>query len=256
MEDFELLPIDLEGPAKVLRPNGGPRPTLSRPGPIPSNSPDSSPMRSGSVAYSTSAIQHRGQLSTSMEATSSIEPLYAFDPEIEKTLRRLGRTRNLIVNNSRSYDSIINSNQLCTDNSVASSNIFAEPGQMKNNDRTLKELATPDVVYQSWCIRCPQLEPPQTYELKRGPPQAFEGIRCGLLHNEAVRDIGRLHQNEGASILPGWSSEGLVVPSTNTVQHLGRHEAHIPRVVLFGIQNCIYYEGNMWDKAAYKRDST
>ncbi|RDX88577.1 hypothetical protein CR513_29817, partial [Mucuna pruriens] len=89
------------------------------------------------------------------------------DPE-EKTLCRLRRTRNLIVNNSRSSDPIINSNQFCTDNSVASSNIFVEPGQMENNDRTLKELATPDVVYQPWCIQYPQLEPAQTYELKSG----------------------------------------------------------------------------------------
>ncbi|RDX73115.1 hypothetical protein CR513_47319, partial [Mucuna pruriens] len=39
---------------------------------------------------------------------------------------------------------------------------------MENNDRTLKELATPDVVYQPWCIQYPQLEPAQTYELKSG----------------------------------------------------------------------------------------
>ncbi|RDY03912.1 hypothetical protein CR513_12440, partial [Mucuna pruriens] len=76
---------------------------------------------------------------------SSTDPLYAFDPEIEKTLRRLRKARNLVVNNSRSSDSVIDSNQLCIDNSVASSNIFAEPGQMEDNDKTLKELATPDV---------------------------------------------------------------------------------------------------------------
>ncbi|RDX75813.1 hypothetical protein CR513_44270, partial [Mucuna pruriens] len=107
-------------------------------------------------------------IKSQLSALSSIDPLYAFDLEIEKTLRRLRRTRNLIVNNSRSSDSVINSNQFCTDNSVASSNIFAEPGQMENNDRTLKELATPDVVYQPWCIQYPQLEPAQTYELKSG----------------------------------------------------------------------------------------
>ncbi|RDY03924.1 hypothetical protein CR513_12427, partial [Mucuna pruriens] len=44
----------------------------------------------------------------------------------------------------------------------------AKPGQMENHDRTLKELATPDVVYQPWCIQYPQLEPAQTYELKSG----------------------------------------------------------------------------------------
>ncbi|RDX80030.1 hypothetical protein CR513_39468, partial [Mucuna pruriens] len=39
---------------------------------------------------------------------------------------------------------------------------------MENHDRTLKELATPDVVYQPWCIQYPQLEPAQTYDLKSG----------------------------------------------------------------------------------------
>ncbi|RDX75229.1 hypothetical protein CR513_44914, partial [Mucuna pruriens] len=109
---------------------------------------------------------------------------------------------------------------------------------MENNDRTLKELATPDVVYQPW----------------RRPPQASKGIPCGLLHNEAAGDIRRLHQNEGVSILPGWSSEGLAVPSASTVQHLGRYEVHIPGEVLSGIQNCVHQEGNLWDKAAYRRD--
>ncbi|RDX91874.1 hypothetical protein CR513_26073, partial [Mucuna pruriens] len=56
---------------------------------------------------------------------SSTDPLYAFDPEIEKTLRRLRKARNLVGTNSRIFDSVINSNQLCTDNSVTSSNIFA-----------------------------------------------------------------------------------------------------------------------------------
>ncbi|RDY00488.1 hypothetical protein CR513_16318, partial [Mucuna pruriens] len=37
---------------------------------------------------------------------------------------------------------------------------------MENNDRTLKELATPDVVYQPWCIQYQQLEPALTYGLK------------------------------------------------------------------------------------------
>ncbi|RDY09611.1 hypothetical protein CR513_06000, partial [Mucuna pruriens] len=72
---------------------------------------------------------------TKAKPLSSTDPLYAFDPELEKTLRRLRRTRNLI---------------------------------MENNDRTLKELATPDVVFQPWCIQYQQLEPVQTYELKFG----------------------------------------------------------------------------------------
>ncbi|RDX94016.1 hypothetical protein CR513_23652, partial [Mucuna pruriens] len=195
---------------------------------------------------------------------SSSEPLHAFDPEIERTLHRLRKARHTITLDSSSSNSIWNSenSNFTTDESISLEHQEAgtmenndrtlkelatpdvvyqpwciqcpplepaqiEPGHMKNNDRTLKELATPDVVYQPWCIQYPQLEPAQTYELKRGPPQTFEGIPRGLFHNEIVRDTGRLHQNEGISILPGWSSEGLAVSSANAFQHLGRHEAHI-----------------------------
>ncbi|RDX98174.1 hypothetical protein CR513_18943, partial [Mucuna pruriens] len=67
----------------------------------------------------------------------------------------LRKARKIVVNNSSSSDFVIDSNHFSTDNSVASSNIFVGPGQMENNDRTLKELATPDVLAQ-------------TYELKYG----------------------------------------------------------------------------------------
>ncbi|RDX97033.1 hypothetical protein CR513_20244, partial [Mucuna pruriens] len=86
---------------------------------------------------------------------SSTNPLYIFDPEIELTLRRLRKIRNTTVDISNSLDPVINSDQSCTDHSVASTNIFSEPEQMENHDRTLKELATLDV-------------PAQTYELKSG----------------------------------------------------------------------------------------
>ncbi|RDX89879.1 hypothetical protein CR513_28328, partial [Mucuna pruriens] len=39
---------------------------------------------------------------------------------------------------------------------------------MADNNRTLKELATPDVMYQPWCIRYPELKQTQSYELKSG----------------------------------------------------------------------------------------
>ncbi|RDX75809.1 hypothetical protein CR513_44275, partial [Mucuna pruriens] len=162
---------------------------------------------------------------------SSTDPLYAFDPEIEKTLRRLRRTRNLIVNSSRSSDSIIKSKQFCIDNSVASSNIFAEPGQMENNDRTLKELATPDVVYQPW----------------RRPSQAPQGIPRSLFDDEAAGDTRGLYQNEGIPILPGWSCKRLAVSSASTFQHLGRHEVYLPGKILPSIQDCDHQKGNIWD---------
>ena len=37
---------------------------------------------------------------------------------------------------------------------------------MADNNRTLKELATPDVVYQPWCIQYPETE--VSYELNSG----------------------------------------------------------------------------------------
>ncbi|RDX72096.1 hypothetical protein CR513_48472, partial [Mucuna pruriens] len=75
---------------------------------------------------------------------------------------------NTIVNTSSNSDFVHDSNLLSANALVSRSNIFTEPGQMENNDRTLKELATPYVVYQPWCIQYPQLESAQTYELKSG----------------------------------------------------------------------------------------
>ncbi|RDX87282.1 hypothetical protein CR513_31276, partial [Mucuna pruriens] len=86
---------------------------------------------------------------------SSTDPLYAFDPEIERTLRRLRKARNLVVNNSRGADSVINSNKF--------SILFLVLAILQS-----QELATPYVVYQPLCIQCPQLEPTQMYELKSG----------------------------------------------------------------------------------------
>ncbi|RDX67623.1 hypothetical protein CR513_53477, partial [Mucuna pruriens] len=209
---------------------------------------------------------------TEAKPLSSTDPLCAFDPEIEKTLRRLRRTRNLIVNNSRGSDSVINSNQFCTDNSVASSNIFAELGQMENNDRTLKELATPDVVYPPWCIQYPpwciqypQLELAQTYELKSGLihllpkfhgltgeyPQVYLKefhVVCSTMRPQGISE-DFIKMKAFPFSLNGAAKDWFIV------QHLGRYEAHILEEVLFGIQNCVHQKGNLWDKAAYKRNS-
>ncbi|RDY12463.1 hypothetical protein CR513_02739, partial [Mucuna pruriens] len=91
--------------------------------------------------------------------------IYTF---VEHPTDALRKARKIVVNNSSSSDLVIYSNQLSINISASSSNILAESGQMENNDRTLKELATPYMVYQSWCIQYPQLEPAQTYELKSG----------------------------------------------------------------------------------------
>ncbi|RDX82556.1 hypothetical protein CR513_36644, partial [Mucuna pruriens] len=82
---------------------------------------------------------------------SSTNPLYDLDLKIELTLHRLRKARNIVVSNNSNSDSISSSdnNNSATNSSdsveYSSTNIFAKPGQMDNNDRTLKELATPDV---------------------------------------------------------------------------------------------------------------
>ncbi|RDY11983.1 hypothetical protein CR513_03274, partial [Mucuna pruriens] len=115
---------------------------------------------------------------------SNTNILHELDPEIDRTFHRLRKVKSSVVSNSSSSNSISNSDNIvsATNDSDFSkynsyninSNFnlglsnFQEPEQMENNDRTLKELATPNVVYQPWCIQYPQLELAQTYELKSG----------------------------------------------------------------------------------------
>ncbi|RDX68862.1 hypothetical protein CR513_52108, partial [Mucuna pruriens] len=74
--------------------------------------------------------------------------------ESERTLHRLRKVRNTVTLDSSSSDSIWNyeNSNFTTDESNFSKQ--QDVGSMENNDRTLKELVTPDVVYQPWCINC------------------------------------------------------------------------------------------------------
>ncbi|RDY14336.1 hypothetical protein CR513_00615, partial [Mucuna pruriens] len=63
---------------------------------------------------------------------------------------------------------------------------------MENNDQTLKELATPDVVYQPWCIQYPQLEPTQSYELKSGLIHLFPKFH-GLASEDPHKHLKEFH---------------------------------------------------------------
>ncbi|RDY02054.1 hypothetical protein CR513_14536, partial [Mucuna pruriens] len=113
---------------------------------------------------------------------SCIDP--CIDPDIELTLRRLRKVRSTIVstNNSPNSSSNFDNNVSVTNHtdfssySSSNSNTYSnldltnsnKPELMENQDRTLKVLATPDVVYQPWCIEYSQLELIQSYELKSG----------------------------------------------------------------------------------------
>ncbi|RDY06206.1 hypothetical protein CR513_09849, partial [Mucuna pruriens] len=80
------------------------------------------------------------------------------DPEVDKTLCRLRKVRSAITSNSSSSSSGSN-----FDNNASTTNEY-DFSEYSSSD----ELATPDVVYQHWCIQYPQLEPTQSYELKFG----------------------------------------------------------------------------------------
>ncbi|RDX77624.1 Pro-Pol polyprotein, partial [Mucuna pruriens] len=92
---------------------------------------------------------------------------------------------------------------------------------------------------------------PFTYELKSGLIHLLPKFH-GLVGEDPYKhlkefhvvcsmmrpgDTGRLHQNEGVSILPGWTYKRLVVPTIDSLQHLGRYEAHVLGEILFDIQN-------------------
>ncbi|RDX68609.1 hypothetical protein CR513_52387, partial [Mucuna pruriens] len=81
--------------------------------------------------------------------------------ESRPALALLRPSRHTVTPDSSSSDSIWNSKN---SNFTIESNFseHQEAGSMENNDRTLKELATLDMVYQSWCIQCPPLEPAQS----------------------------------------------------------------------------------------------
>ncbi|RDX86971.1 hypothetical protein CR513_31624, partial [Mucuna pruriens] len=103
--------------------------------------------------------------------------LHPFDPKIEKTLNRIRKSKNMhrirksknmhVGHGSDSFNSIPEIDHFEIKLDFANNPLF-ELEPMENNNRTLKKLVTPDVLYQPWCIQYPQLEPAQSYELKSG----------------------------------------------------------------------------------------
>ncbi|RDX86105.1 hypothetical protein CR513_32601, partial [Mucuna pruriens] len=214
-----------------------------------------------------SALKHKTPLFTispESETESSSEPLHAFDPEIERTLHCLRKVRHIVTPDSSSFDSIWNSenSNFTTDESNFSEH--QEAGSMENNDRTLKELTTPGMVYQPWCIQCPPLEPAQSYELKSSLIHLlpkFHGLAGEDPHNHlkefhvAVGDTGRPYQDESVSIFLGWSCKRLAISVADSLQYLGGYEMHVPREILPSIQNSDHKEGDLWDQETLWRDT-
>ncbi|RDY09789.1 hypothetical protein CR513_05802, partial [Mucuna pruriens] len=120
---------------------------------------------------------------------SSTDPLYDLYLEIELTLCRLRKAKNIVVSNNSNYvsSSVTNNSGFVE---YSSTNSFVE--QMENNERTLKELAIPNVEYQPWCIQYPQLEPAQTYELKFGLIHLLPKFH-GLVGEDPHKHLKELH---------------------------------------------------------------
>ena len=91
--------------------------------------------------------------------------LHAFDPEIERTISLIRTSRRRSLDASFVRDNLASSSHIPVSEFVANNSDFVE--NMANpQNRTLKELAAPDVNYQSLAIQYPQLD--ADFELKSG----------------------------------------------------------------------------------------
>ena len=99
--------------------------------------------------------------------------LFELDYEIERTLHLLKRRRNLLIQ-------------------IEQLNIIDQSDQMANNaeDRTLKELAAPDVAYQPLCIQYPDLN--ANFELKSGLIQLLPKFH-GLAGEDPHKHLKEFH---------------------------------------------------------------
>ncbi|RDX96919.1 hypothetical protein CR513_20366, partial [Mucuna pruriens] len=197
-----------------------------------------------------------------MTRKSSFGSLHPFNPKIEKTLNRISKSKNMHVGHSSdSFSSIPETNNFEIKPNFSYNPLY-EPEPMENNNRTLKELATLNMSYQPWCIQYLQLKLAQPYELKFGlihllPKfHSLTGVPRGLLNDETTGDPGRLHKDESIFILPRWSSERLALFVAGYVQHVGRHESAIPRNVLPGVQDNCHPEGDLWNPATLRGNTT
>ena len=112
---------------------------------------------------------------------SKSSDLHLYNPKIDKTFHRLSisnKSRSVVVHDSATMhdsvvlDSSVEKTEFIVD-SVFEPVFIASDFEKKNsvdimadNNQTLKELATPDVVYQPWCIQYPETK--VSYELMFG----------------------------------------------------------------------------------------
>ncbi|RDY08782.1 hypothetical protein CR513_06962, partial [Mucuna pruriens] len=138
---------------------------------------------------------------------SNLDKLHAYDPEIDRTFHRLIRSprSSKVANSSHrsrafaSDSTILKSNSGDFDSNIANS--YSNFGDnVGNNNKTLKELATPDVMYNLGVFDIQSLNKLNHISLSEDPHKHLKES---------------LHQDEGIPLLLGWRCQGLVVPTTN-----------------------------------------
>ncbi|KAE8705810.1 tRNA dimethylallyltransferase 2 [Hibiscus syriacus] len=144
---------------------------------------------------------HRKRMSSLRKSQSFTQEKHPselqYDPEIEKTTRRLRKETNL-RNKQASYSSSPESESAV--NLVDSSSDFEIEGTMANEERTLRELAAPNVNQQPLCINYPTLE--VAFELKYGLIHLLPTFH-GLENEDPHKHLKEFHVlKSGSSILP------------------------------------------------------
>ncbi|RDX82479.1 hypothetical protein CR513_36718, partial [Mucuna pruriens] len=113
-----------------------------------------------------------------LHSRSNLGKLHAYDLEIDRTFHRLIRSHISSESSAFAFDfgvfkSVSGDPDFDFDIANFNSNLgvciskFSLDNMVENN-RTLKELVTLDIMYQPWCIRYPKLEQAQSYEFKYG----------------------------------------------------------------------------------------
>ena len=112
---------------------------------------------------------------------SSNQGDFQFDPEIERTLRRLRRK---VRRNSEEHDLALDS--------LFASDFDLEEEEVMAGNQTLKELADPDLNQLPLCITFPTLDATTTFELKSGLIHLLPTFH-GLAGEDPHKHLKELH---------------------------------------------------------------
>ncbi|RDX63238.1 hypothetical protein CR513_58355, partial [Mucuna pruriens] len=140
--------------------------------------------------------------------------LHSLDLKIDKTLNRLRKTKNIHVGNSSSGFNSISESHACESKPDIVDNPLYELEPMENNNKTLKELVTLDVLYQPSCIQYPHLVGEDPHKHLKEFHVVCSTMRLQGIPNDYIKMKVFLFSLD-------WSNKGLAVLATSHVQHLG-----------------------------------